>query len=122
MLALTHEHSRPDVNKVLDVFLDNVDPSMKSNFDVFKYGEEDENLGVHDFDTPYDLSSIMQYPSNAFSIDKNNDSIKTMKAKDPHYKDSFGYSEMLREVAFIMWFALLKIMSISGKNISRLPT
>ena len=63
VLGKTHEHSRPDVNQVLDVFIDNVKPRMKGNFDVQKYWEDDENFGVDDFDTPYDLNSIMQYPS-----------------------------------------------------------
>ncbi|KAK3738673.1 hypothetical protein QZH41_000716 [Actinostola sp. cb2023] len=61
-IGFWHEQSRPDRDSYIRILWNNVDESMKYNFDKRKWGTE-----VIDYNVPYDFSSIMHYPWNAFS-------------------------------------------------------
>ncbi|KXJ22470.1 Blastula protease 10 [Exaiptasia diaphana] len=61
-IGFWHEQSRPDRDSYIRVLWENVDDSMKYNFDKRKWGTE-----VIDYNVPYDYSSIMHYPWTAFS-------------------------------------------------------
>jgi hypothetical protein len=57
-IGLYHEQSRSDRNDFVDVKWQNIDPTMRHNFNQ----EDSDNL------TAYDFGSIMHYPPKAFSI------------------------------------------------------
>jgi hypothetical protein len=59
-LGAWHEQSRSDRDTFVDIFKDNIDPSMLHNFD--KHILDGKDLGA------YDHGSIMHYPERAFSI------------------------------------------------------
>lgn len=59
-LGFYHEQSRLDRDSYVNVFMYNVKPSMKSNFDKNDISEADYQ------GTPYDYTSIMQYGKTAF--------------------------------------------------------
>jgi len=59
-LGLWHEQSRSDRDQFVMVFLENVDPRQRHNFD--KHIQDGIDLGT------YDVGSIMHYPELAFSI------------------------------------------------------
>lgn len=58
-LGLIHEHQRPDRN--LHVLISNVPRSLDNNFALFR------TIPVTTHGVPYDLGSIMHYPSNVGS-------------------------------------------------------
>eukprot|EP00795_Rhopilema_esculentum_P008425 gene8425-14406_t len=60
-LGFWHEHSRPDRDKYIEIFWENIDPVNEINFEKFDNHEVD-TLGIQ-----YDLKSIMHYGNDAFS-------------------------------------------------------
>ncbi|HLL45729.1 MAG TPA: M12 family metallopeptidase, partial [Longimicrobiaceae bacterium] len=69
-IGLWHEQGRSDRDQHVTVFLENVDPDQRHNFD--KHIQDGVDLGTYDF------SSIMHYPETAFSINGK----PTIKAKN----------------------------------------
>jgi len=57
-LGFLHEQARPDRDQFITVLLDKVDPKMRAQFDAI--GIKARTRG------PYDFSSIMHYPQDAF--------------------------------------------------------
>ena len=60
-LGFLHEHSRGDRDQFVEVLWDNIDPKYKDQFRILPATIEDPARG-----TPFDLRSIMLYPSNLF--------------------------------------------------------
>ncbi len=61
-LGFIHEHSRTDRDNFLEVVWDNVDPEFKQQFSVVSPAQMGPVKG-----TPFDLHSIMLYPSTLFA-------------------------------------------------------
>ncbi|KAL4703517.1 hypothetical protein ACJJTC_018101 [Scirpophaga incertulas] len=59
VLGFSHEHTRPDRDEHITIVWDNIKPSYKKYFQV-----QSEN---HLLNIPYDYSSVLHYPSRAFS-------------------------------------------------------
>jgi pimeloyl-ACP methyl ester carboxylesterase len=59
-LGLYHEQSRPDRDQYVKIVWENIEPTMVHNFNIV---ESAVNMR-----RPYDYSSIMHYPPNAFSV------------------------------------------------------
>lgn len=57
-LGFHHEQSRSDRDDYVDIHYENIIPSMVFNF---------RKVNTNNLNTPYDYSSIMHYPKNAFS-------------------------------------------------------
>ena len=76
VLGLFHEHQRPDRDEYVTIYPHNIEPKYLYAFD--KFSSEDDSLV---YDTPYDLMSIMQYGTYAFSV-KNRPTI-TQASGDP---------------------------------------
>jgi hypothetical protein len=68
------------------IYLDNVDPDQKFNFD-----KVDPNL-YGNFNTSYDYLSVMHYPRWAFS----NNSMDAIVPKDLSFIDKIGASELTK--------------------------
>ncbi|XP_077971268.1 uncharacterized protein LOC120346512 isoform X2 [Styela clava] len=64
LLGFHHEHSRPDRDSYLKVLEENI---LKERFGNFKKRLKSQ---VRDLDSEYDITSVMHYPSNAFSKNK----------------------------------------------------
>jgi hypothetical protein len=60
-IGLWHEHTRPDRDVYVEVYLSNVEVEARSNFAV-RHGD---GKAIGD----YDYTSVMHYPANAFAID-----------------------------------------------------
>lgn len=60
-LGFLHEHSRTDRDQFVEVLWDNVDPKYKDQFRILPSSLEDPGRN-----TPFDLRSVMLYPSNLF--------------------------------------------------------
>ncbi|KAL1485289.1 hypothetical protein MTO96_032051 [Rhipicephalus appendiculatus] len=71
-IGFFHEHSRPDRDKYIDVFLENVKPGFEGQFTKV-------NIPKSRLITDFDYKSIMLYGSTAFAIDKES---PTMLKKD----------------------------------------
>jgi hypothetical protein len=69
-LGLWHEQSRSDRDDFIQIVWGNIDPKQKHNFE--KHVQDATDLGV------YDYGSIMHYPADAFSINRQ----ATIIAKD----------------------------------------
>ncbi|GFX32814.1 astacin-like metalloprotease toxin 1 [Trichonephila clavipes] len=91
-LGFYHEQNRSDRDDYLDIFMNNVQKGMESNFAKL---EPKQNLLL----TPFDYDSIMIYGNNAFSKDGTS---VTMKAKngqkllDPYHKIGMTASDIKR--------------------------
>ncbi|XP_015781958.1 protein SpAN [Tetranychus urticae] len=84
VIGFFHEQSRSDRDKAIHINWENVEKGFYLQFQK----EEDENFGV-----PYDYTSVMQYPSWAFSKDVlNKNTIVTM---DPKYQRILGINRGL---------------------------
>ncbi|XP_032527408.2 uncharacterized protein LOC116777797 [Danaus plexippus] len=59
VLGFSHEHTRSDRDKHIDILWDNIKPGYKKYFEIRK----DDPLLV----LPYDYKSVLHYPSRAFS-------------------------------------------------------
>ncbi|XP_031569132.1 zinc metalloproteinase nas-13-like [Actinia tenebrosa] len=80
-IGFWHEQSRPDRDSYIKILFENVQESMKYNFEKRKWGTE-----VIDYNVPYDYGSIMHYPWNSFSSN-GKDTIKPirdLKGKTPY--------------------------------------
>ncbi len=88
-IGFDHEQSRNDRNEHVNVFLQNVDFNLQSNFDVNPLSNKKTNQ-----DSPYDYYSILQYNSHTLSNDKN----PTITSKYPSLlqteKIDFKYEEL----------------------------
>ncbi|XP_069105764.1 zinc metalloproteinase nas-4-like [Argopecten irradians] len=84
-LGLIHEQSRYDRDRYVLIQWNNVDISMRHNFQQFTHQVTD-NRG-----TDYDYQSLMHYGPKAFSTNGN----PTLQTVDPSYQDRIGaYTEI----------------------------
>nr|XP_006819793.1 PREDICTED: zinc metalloproteinase nas-15-like [Saccoglossus kowalevskii] len=60
-MGFYHEQSRTDRDKYVTIVWENIFPKMEENFE--KYGHQT----IDDLGSPYDYTSIMHYPKDAFS-------------------------------------------------------
>lgn len=74
VLGFYHEHSRPDRDSYLNIFLENVEANKKHNF--VRFNASQYRYDVRNFEFDYD--SIMIYDEHAFSKNEN----PTILAKD----------------------------------------
>ena len=56
-LGLWHEHQRVDRGEHIDVLYENIDPAAVANF------QHPPAASVTDYNLPYDVNSVMHYPS-----------------------------------------------------------
>ncbi|CAG5124335.1 unnamed protein product [Candidula unifasciata] len=82
-IGFYHEHKRPDRDQYITVHEENIE-------DKFKYAFEKSNE-IETYGLPYDYTSIMHYPWNAFS--KNNEI--TIQTKDPSFQNIIGQTQDL---------------------------
>jgi hypothetical protein len=59
-LGFWHEHSRPDRDEYIQIFTENIKPTLLSQFEVRK--------SIDSMGTAYDLKSIMHYGNRVFSV------------------------------------------------------
>jgi len=105
-LGFWHEHSRPDRNKHIEIYWENIDPVNEINFEKFDNFEVD-TLGVQ-----YDFKSILHYGNYAFS--KNNR--RTLQAIGDHSMQ-LGNSKGLSKLDVVRLNALYDCKSkVSGKR------
>ena len=84
-LSRWHEHTRPDRDDSITIFIDNILFGARGNFDV--------QANTNTFNVPYDYYSIMHYEGWAFSKDG---SSMTIATKDPDVQWDIGWSWELR--------------------------
>lgn len=79
-LGYDHMHSHADRDEFVDIMWSNINPATRDNFEKVN----PELFG--NFDTKYDLYSVMHYNSMAFSKNKK----KTIVPKDSRYLRVMG--------------------------------
>ncbi|WP_437620349.1 ricin-type beta-trefoil lectin domain protein [Sorangium sp. So ce1151] len=76
-IGLHHEQTRADRDETITVHFENIEPDHEHNFFTYVQGNEDGvDLGA------YDLGSIMQYGSFAWTIDGDSEDFPTITLKD----------------------------------------
>uniref|UniRef100_A0A0N4ZP25 Metalloendopeptidase n=1 Tax=Parastrongyloides trichosuri TaxID=131310 RepID=A0A0N4ZP25_PARTI len=83
IIGLYHEHMRFDRNFYVYIHEENIMDDQKVNFQI-QYAPFASAYRV-----PYDYTSIMHYPENAFSIDPHKITIQTL---DPNYQKIIGHA------------------------------
>uniref|UniRef100_A0A0N4ZVL3 Zinc metalloproteinase n=1 Tax=Parastrongyloides trichosuri TaxID=131310 RepID=A0A0N4ZVL3_PARTI len=89
-IGMFHEQSRFDRDKYLTIYLDNVSPNQRHNYDIYGV-DESETFGI-----PYNYGSAMQYDKQAFSSNGKD----TMVPKNPLYLNTIGNKARLQFLDF----------------------
>lgn len=101
--GITHEHQRPDRDKYVDIFEENVDPGF-ANFNT----KLNFNTQAGDLLTPYDFDSIMHYSRRSFS--KNGKDTIVPKGENKSKIDSIGRAQHLSE------YDIISIQTLYGRK------
>ncbi|XP_077490873.1 astacin-like metalloprotease toxin 5 isoform X2 [Amblyomma americanum] len=91
-LGFHHEHTRPDRDDHLNVKLDNVIPTYRNQFEKRKWSSEAVV-------SPFDISSVMEYGSDAFARSKSQPTILTKDGQriiDVYEKKELSYWDFKR--------------------------
>ncbi|KAH6934701.1 hypothetical protein HPB50_027216 [Hyalomma asiaticum] len=87
-----HEHSRPDRDKYIDLFMKNVEPGFERQFIKI-------DLPWSRLITSFDYNSVMLYGSTAFSINKSSPTMLKKNGdtlQDVHTKSGMSHSDRIR--------------------------
>lgn len=63
-IGFFHEQSRRDRDKYVQIYWNNISPSMKFNFNMYRSGE------ANTYNEPYDFKSVMHYSKYSFSTNR----------------------------------------------------
>ncbi|CAK8685136.1 hatching enzyme 1.2-like [Clavelina lepadiformis] len=63
-MGFFHEHSRPDRDDTVKIVMENINPRMKFNF------KKMSSFSINSMNSPYDITSVMQYGGYSFSINR----------------------------------------------------
>lgn len=117
-----HQQSATDRDDYIDIFIDNVEKSMRSNFD--KYGSDI----ITDFGVGYDFDSVMHYPNNAFGIKQENGSLAITMAPKPKVTPrvlNFNLLSLLIHIIFFAQYAGVELgrgygIGLSDKDVKKI--
>ncbi|VDL79489.1 unnamed protein product [Nippostrongylus brasiliensis] len=110
-LGVHHEHERPDRDKYVTIYHDNIENDTKHAFEKLS----DDAADTHG--TPYDFYSLMHYRKNSFGI---NEAI-TIQTHDPRYQDVIGNAIAPSELDYQAVCNLYKCDICMGKRGFELP-